>query len=421
MPPGAAGIQIGLPAWIIYAGGFLLWLLFMTQVACVDNGRFKNLFKDMAKDFWTGCCLTSMRGGTLLLLEIGFAWGDFVSDLAVALSQRFPHIALFILMWVFIGTQILPFLFLATWVHPPRGMMVQPPEFMLAPSHGLGCGVFGLAASCTTSAYSSATQCVSDTVRSCWPSADSSTTKSCGLVLCQILTGFWMFLAAVPLGLVSLVLFIAAWIVTLVCAVLECALWLLTWFVFLLFLIVVRLLLFGLGFLLYTTKVISFPDMPVTQFFYNHWSGPQAVGVRTRELEYPSTLEGDSILDLTYQKVHIFTLHFSYITELLFETIAQFVIQIVVAAYSGWTWITTGSVCFSSALILMYTSRYFYWFVIKPCCIDGKPFRQQLIECHMRYYGFEMDDEDLDALGMVASRGEFGDNERDSFLNHGAE
>merc|ERR1712039_828156 len=101
------------------------------------------------------------------------------------------------------------------------------------------------------------------------------------------------------------------------------------------------------------------------------------------------------VFEMSYQNVNLFTLHFSYVAELLFESIAQLVIQILVASFSGWTVSTIVSVTFSSVMILLYSCRYFYWFAIKPC-IDKKPLRIQLIEMHKFYYHFDREDSDDD-------------------------
>jgi len=153
------------------------------------------------------------------------------------------------------------------------------------------------------------------------------------------------------------------------------------------------------GFLLYVTKLLSFPDAPMTQAFYYLWRGGPSVNEQGVEMDMrvdqPSPdMEAMPITELSHQGVNVFTLHFSYLSELFLESIDQMVIQILIASLgAGWSFNAIFSLVFSATMILLYLCRYAYWVLIRPCC-RGVSFRQSFIDMHMYYYHIP-DEQDL--------------------------
>ena len=62
-----------------------------------------------------------MRGFSFFAFVTTLGWYDFVSNVAFAASQEFPTLSLFVLMWVFIGVQVVPYFLFVFCLHPPRG------------------------------------------------------------------------------------------------------------------------------------------------------------------------------------------------------------------------------------------------------------------------------------------------------------
>jgi len=93
-------IQIGLSPLFVYGGGALTWLIFAAQLVFVaprKQDSFGRLGQEV-KDDIAELRVTSQRPGSVLLMEVSCSWADFVSDLSIALSAKFPNVALFVLM-----------------------------------------------------------------------------------------------------------------------------------------------------------------------------------------------------------------------------------------------------------------------------------------------------------------------------------
>mmetsp|Transcript_5513 Transcript_5513/g.11234 ORF Transcript_5513/g.11234 Transcript_5513/m.11234 type:complete len:370 (-) Transcript_5513:269-1378(-) len=214
----------------------------------------------------------------------------------------------------------------------------------------------------------------------------------CVAVLYALVIGACGLVIGVALGAIFLVLLIAT-------VAVWAVLWLAAWIVLVVFEVLLRMLLWAFGFLLYVTKLLPFP-IALTDLFFAYWCGQDILSVRVQPLENPAddTIRHDvSVFDMTHQGVNVFTLHFSYLSELLLESIAQLVIQILVASLGGgWSANVLASVIISSVMILLYVVRYLYWLVARPCLYGG-PVRGHLLEMHQHYYSLTTDvDNQLD-------------------------
>lgn len=388
------GVQTGLSPFWIYGGGILLWFFFLLQVLCDPQSKRDTAFSDLRRD--VGTCCATQRGGTVFLAEAACAWGDFVSDLSVALNICFPHVALFVLMWVFIGVQILPYMYMVFFVRPPGGCLLRPCGPLLNVRHIYGEPLAVPAVIVATQASLAGWQLFCGGLFACWsPDVGNPgllVACRCVAVLYALVIGACGLVIGVALGAIFLVLLIAT-------VAVWAVLWLTAWIVLVVFEVLLRMLLWAFGFLLYVTKLLPFP-IALTDLFFAYWCGQDILSVRVQPLENPAddTIRHDvSVFDMTHQGVNVFTLHFSYLSELLLESIAQLVIQILVASLGGgWSANVLASVIISSVMILLYVVRYLYWLVARPCLYGG-PVRGHLLEMHQHYYSLTTDvDNQLD-------------------------
>lgn len=389
------GIQIGLAPFWIYGGGIMLWLLFIIQILFDPHSKMDTALSDVRRD--AGSCFMTQRRGTVFLAEAVCAWGDFVSDLSVALNICFPHISLFILMWVFIGVQIFPYMYMVFFVRPPGGCLLHPCGPFLDVRHVYGGPLVVPAVAIAAKVALAGWHLFCAGLSACW-SPDVSTCAALTAyrfvaVLYVLLLGSCGLVLGIALGAIFVVLLIAT-------ALIWGVLWIAAWILLVTFEVLLRILLWAFGFLLYVTKLLPFP-IALTSMFFNLWCGEDVLSEREQPRDTPLDDSWDdnatSIFDITDQGVNVFTLHFSYLSELLLESIAQLVIQILVASLGGgWSANVIVSVVITSVMILMYLIRYLYWLVARPC-LHGGPRRAHLLEMHRHYYSLTSDtDNQLD-------------------------
>lgn len=413
------------------------------------------------------CCLTQ-RTGTIFFLELLCAWGDFVSDLSVALSIKFPTLSTFICMWTFIGVQVVPYLLLVTLVHHPYGWICPPPPFLCTWNIPWIKSLVTVTVEATTLFFDYTWGVFWCILKAGWhPNCDGFSRQSkiasrCGVVV-------WFLFFTPFLGCFTVFAFSLLWILVAVLVTLMVLAFILAWILLLLVVVLLRIVLFVFGFLLYVTKLLSFPDVVAVNLFFRLWSQdaveetaregqieeceeePDAEemdqkeggegdddghdGMKTRQLEkkpieeaateeeprknssMKSTEERQSLkqkqkqvslFKLEIEGVRIFTLHFAYMGELVLESIAQLVIQIVVASMTHWSANTVFSVTVSSVLIVAYMARYAFWLLVLPVtrlCRRSNPeiplrqvvpvvWRQCFIDMHRYYYTATQDDDD---------------------------
>lgn len=380
------GIQIGLNPLITWSGGILIWLAFVVLQAFFLPRRDKHgVLSQMCADL-SVCCMR--KGGyTVFLYEATLSWFDFVSDLAIALGSWIPHIALFVLIWVFIGVQVFPYLWLILVLHPPKGWMYFPPCAML-----LNCRYWYAAPivepaavftqHCCTKLY---TFC-KDVFGTCWGK---------GQIAWRSAAVLWVIFGWLFLGILAIVLLTVLWSLVLVLALLMVSLFLIVWTLQICCWLIMRLLLVVLGFLLYVTMLLPFPDAPATQFFYKLWCQEDLQDRRmipadeeARQLEESCAkleLDRTSMYSLSFRGVNIFALHFAYIADLLLESCAQIVLQILVAALSVWTASITVSITISIMVVAYFAYRYIYWLIVQPC-FYGISSQKAFVKMHLHYY-----------------------------------
>lgn len=383
-------IQIGLSPQLVYACGALVWAVFASQLVC-GRGHVADLGLDVCKD--AGSLFSSQRLGSMLLMEVSCSWADFVTDLAVALSAKFPNVPLFVLMWTFIGVQVVPYMGFVLLANPPGGWLITPPACLFECWHAFGLAIMGAAVNHTLELATTSCLYFQDTFMACW---EPSERTGCSSVAGKAAALVWGLLAGLCGFSVLTVLGLAVWVVIVVVALLCSALWVLSWACFISVIAVLRLILFGVGFLLYATKLISFTRIPLVEIFFSLWTGEHAERPEHTAEVLGFGQDADvSVFKMEREGVNIFSFHFTYLTELLFESIAQLVIQILVASYGGWNVQTIVSVVFTSLLILLHGARYTYWLVIRPCT-KGSGFRENLEAMHKHYFSFAQSSEEDD-------------------------
>jgi len=420
-------IQIGLNPIFIWAGGALLWALSVLEGVLVGRKGGRKLREDVRRNFATGC--GRQDGWSVFACEAGWSWFDFVSDLSVALSARFPNVALFVLMWVFIGVQVFPYAAIVFLVRPPSGwMFLKPCGPLLEWRHVYGQQVLLPAVSWTGSICQVCSSRVSALILQCWGREGDACARLALGRAAVVLVGSIGGCCSLLFALISGIVF---WVIAVVLALLESLFWLIAWVLLVSMWILFRILLFAFGFLLYVTKILPFMHVPTTRFFFWLWTGteptadeavlasersqrtermnsndglpisPQRMNSgfeRARFLQQAQGRAGDdgkltpAVSELVYQGVNVFTLHFIFIGELVFESVAQGVIQIVVFSFTAWTANAIVSVTLTFGMILFFSCRYIYWLVLRPCrCVDGRPVREQLALMHLSFYGQDAD------------------------------
>jgi len=378
----SGGIQIGLNPLITWSAGIVLWFGFVLQTVCLPRRGKYSCWEQTVRDMAFCCC--RQRGASLFLCETALFWFDFVSDLAILLGAWFPNVVLFILMWCFLGCQLAPYMVLVFIVHPPKGYTCLPPPNILLDLRNLcAAPVVVPAAACTNNVASLCLQRFQSVLEKCWDCRNA-----CGLLAALV----WCVCGCV-FGFIALTLFVFCWLFVLVPALVMSILWILAWLVLISIWIVLRLLLFFFGFILYVGMCMPFPEAPATQFFFWAWcvedlkvnelvsAEVEAEGLLafSHEKEEPGTIRR-----LSFQGVNIFTLHWTYIAD-LFESVAQVTIQILVACFGVCTWSLVVSIVFSCLVVLLYAHRYIYWLVIRPY-FDQKPWQEELVLLHLYYY-----------------------------------
>eukprot|EP00930_Biecheleria_cincta_P074683 TRINITY_DN61902_c0_g1_i1.p1 TRINITY_DN61902_c0_g1~~TRINITY_DN61902_c0_g1_i1.p1 ORF type:complete len:396 (+),score=70.33 TRINITY_DN61902_c0_g1_i1:110-1297(+) len=381
-------IQIGLSPQLVYACGALVWALFASQLA-FGRGHVAELGLDVCKDAASLFLRQSL--GSMLLMEVSCSWADFVTDLAVALSAKFPNVPLFVLMWTFIGVQVVPYMGFVLVANPPGGWLINPPACLFECRHAFGLAILEAAVDHSSELARMSCLYFQNTFIACW---EPNERTGCLSVAGKAAALLWGLLAGLCGCSVLALLGLTVWVVILIAALLCSVLWVLSWVCLIFAIAVLRLLLFGVGFLLYATKLISFTRIPLVQIFFSLWTGEHAERPElTAEVPGASQDAAVSLFKMEREGVNIFSFHFAYLTELLFESIAQLVIQILVAAYGGWNVQTIVSVVFTSLLILLYGARYTYWLMIRPF-IKGAQFRDNLEAMHKHYYSFAQSSEE---------------------------
>mmetsp|Transcript_48991 Transcript_48991/g.151237 ORF Transcript_48991/g.151237 Transcript_48991/m.151237 type:complete len:404 (-) Transcript_48991:154-1365(-) len=395
------GIQIGLwPLWI-YAGGLLMWLAFVIHILFDPPSQKGTPFSDVRRDIGSLC--RTQRRGTVFLLEAACAWGDFVSDLSVALSICFPHVSLFVLMWVFIGVDVLPYMYMVFCIRPPAGCLLPPCGPLLDARHLYAGPLAEPAVAFAAWAAPAGWRLFCAGLLACWSPPGVSACAAlaacrCAAALYCLVVGSCGLVIAIALGAIFLVLLIAT-------AAVWGVLWLAAWILLVVLEVLLRLLLWAFGFLLYVTKLLPFP-IKLTDLFFACWCGEDLTSARVQPMDDSRGVTPEdcqtSVFEMTYQGVNVFTLHFSYLSELLLESIAQLVIQILVASLGGgWSPNVIVSVVISSVMILMYLGRYLYWLVARPC-MQGGPHRFHLLEMHRYYYSLTTDADQPEDSGSPA-------------------
>mmetsp|Transcript_2158 Transcript_2158/g.4336 ORF Transcript_2158/g.4336 Transcript_2158/m.4336 type:complete len:427 (-) Transcript_2158:49-1329(-) len=386
------GIQIGLNPLITWAGGILIWLAFVVLQAFFLPRRDQHgVCTQMCADL-SVCCMR--KGGyTVFIYEATLSWFDFVSDLAIALGAWIPHVALFVLIWVFIGVQVFPYLWLILILHPPKGWMHFPPFAILLNCHYLyAAPIVQPAAKCTAQFCAKFFKFCRDVFWGCWDKGDSA----CWLLsLRRTAAVSWIIFGWLLLGITALVLLTVFWTLVLVSAILMVSLFLTAWVLQISCWLIMRLLLVVLGFLLYVTMLLPFPDAPATQFFYKLWCQKDLQDRRmipadeeARQLEESfakQEFERTSVYSLSFRGVNMFALHFAYIADLLLESTAQIVLQILVAALSAWTMSITLSITISIIVVAYFAHRYIYWLLVQPCWY-GISSQKAFVKMHLHYY-----------------------------------
>mmetsp|Transcript_13718 Transcript_13718/g.37050 ORF Transcript_13718/g.37050 Transcript_13718/m.37050 type:complete len:423 (+) Transcript_13718:66-1334(+) len=386
------GTQIGLNPLITWGCGIALWLPLALQALCFPKPRGQDSPQTSVRDR-TLACLRGKRGPDIFIYELTVAWFDFVSDLAIALGAHFPYVTLFVLTWVFIGVQVIPYLGLVFFVHPPKGWMYLPPPAALLNVKNLYAAPRLAAASALTSWAADAwSRHLGHVLRAC---GERDATTQGRLVLKRAAAAAWLAVGGSLGSCLALLAAFVFWVIVLLAVTLQSVAWLSAWATLVCMWLIMRLVLLAFGFLLYAGMLLPFPDAPVTGLFYWLWCQKDlrdtvAEPVEKEALRLEETLRNwkairPDIRSMSMQGVKIFTLHFTYVSDLLFESISQFTIQILVASLGTCTTALVVSIVISGLVICFFAQRYAYWLVFRPV-LFGTSWAEELVRLHLHCY-----------------------------------